>query len=67
MEQAQSILQAVCQTAKEPWTVVLHNALANVEPRELEKTCQYFNAKQSRIVAICSILKSVGKCVDSPH
>ena len=28
IEQAQSIVQAVCQTAKEPWTLVLYNSLA---------------------------------------
>ena len=64
MDQAQSVVQAVCQSAKEPWTLVLYNPLANVEPRELEKACQYFNAKHSRIVTICSVLKSVGKCVN---
>lgn len=63
MEQAQSIIQAVCQTVKEPWTLVLYNLLANIEPKELEKACQYFNAKHSRIVSVCSIIKSDGKCI----
>ena len=64
MEQAQSTIQAVCQMVKESWTLVLYNPLANIELKEFEKACQYFNAKHSRIVSIlCSIIKSDGKCI----
>ena len=65
MEQTQSIIQAVCQTVKDPWTLVLYNPLGNIEPKELERACQYFNAKHSRIVSLCSIVKSDGKRVNN--
>ena len=62
MEQVESIIQAACQSAKEPWTLVLYNPLANIETNNLEKVCQYFNARHSRILTICGTIKSDGKC-----
>ena len=62
MEQAESIIQATCQSAKEPWTLVLYNPLASIDTNKLEKACHYFNPRHSRILTVCGTIKSDGKC-----
>ncbi len=60
----ESAIQAISQSAKDPWTLVLYNHLAVLPLEEIEKTCNLFGAKHTRVVTICSTIRADGKFLD---
>lgn len=63
-ELMESAIQAISQSAKDPWTLVLYNPSTVLPLEEIEKTCNLFGAKHTRVVTICSTIKADDKFLE---
>ena len=55
------MVTGLCQSIKDSWTLVLYQIPAACSSaEEVEKTCNLYGAKHTRVVTLCSTLKAVG-------
>ncbi len=46
-----------------PWTLVLHNIMNGIDTGFVENTCNMYDARCSRVVTVCDIVRTEGVCL----